>query len=226
MRIENPSSGGSSSSSSTLGSIVWDCGAVGTTGNKYAITVTNSGTVVDGIGGILLKTNAVATASAILGGNVVGGDYPFPSAWNKAIDFGASWLASSDTTAGYIAAMLFGYGGGAPTSAHVLTTMHMGFILDGTVLYASNASGTTQTLTDVSSGITLTRPNYFRCVVTPSTNIKFYINATLVATHTTNLPAGDFEYAKAWSAYMVNDSGNAVGRISSVGSVVMQFPTS
>ena len=65
---------------------------------------------------------------------------------------------------------------------------HIGFYLQDATLYASNANGTTQTRTDVSSGITLTNNNYYRFVYDAGTDIKFYINDTLVATHTTNMP--------------------------------------
>jgi hypothetical protein len=56
-------------------------------------------------------------------------------------------------------------------------------------LYATNANGTTETATDVTSGITVSDNNTYYCVQTGSTNCKYYINGTLVATHTTNLPA-------------------------------------
>jgi len=57
------------------------------------------------------------------------------------------------------------------------------------VLYATNGNNGTETQTDVTSGITLTNFNEFSAVMTTGTDIKFYINGTLVATHTTNLPS-------------------------------------
>ncbi len=64
----------------------------------------------------------------------------------------------------------------------------MRFILNGSTLYAQNANGTTATSTNISSGLTLTNWNTFEIVFTPTVDIKFYVNGTLKATHTTNLP--------------------------------------
>lgn len=75
----------------------------------------------------------------------------------------------------------------------VLTDKHIGFIADigGThKLYASNANGTTQTKTDIVSGINIDDINTLRIVMNGSTDIKFYVNGVLKATHTTNLPSG------------------------------------
>lgn len=71
------------------------------------------------------------------------------------------------------------------------TTRHIGFYVQDGTIYASNADGTTQTKTDVSSGITLTNDNYYRFVYDVGVNIKFYINDVLVATHTTNMPTAN-----------------------------------
>lgn len=73
--------------------------------------------------------------------------------------------------------------------AHTGTDKSIRFVENAGTLYAANANGTTATSTDVSSGITRTNFNTFEIVFIPATNIKYYINGTLVATHTTNLPA-------------------------------------
>lgn len=71
------------------------------------------------------------------------------------------------------------------------TGNHFGFFCTSAgVLNASNANGTTQTKTDVSSGITLISYNTFEIINTVGTNIIFKINGTTVATHTTNMPTG------------------------------------
>jgi hypothetical protein len=68
------------------------------------------------------------------------------------------------------------------------------FQLDSTsgtpALYACNANGSANTNTDISSGVTLTIPHVYTIVMTSGTDIKFYVDGTLKATHTTNLPAG------------------------------------
>lgn len=61
------------------------------------------------------------------------------------------------------------------------------FTYDGTTLNAVNGD-TSETTTDVSSGITRTNWNAYKIVYNYGTNVLFYINNTLVATHTTNLP--------------------------------------
>jgi len=79
------------------------------------------------------------------------------------------------------------------TAAHIYTAQtdvnngEVRFVWNGATLYAQNANGTA-TSTDVSSGITATQWNTYEIVFTPGTNIKYYINGTLKATHTTNLP--------------------------------------
>lgn len=76
------------------------------------------------------------------------------------------------------------------------------FILNGATMYAQNANGTTATSTDVSSGITFTNWNTYEIVFNPGTDIKFYINGILKATHTTNLPTTGTQVLAYW-----NDTG-------------------
>ena len=68
------------------------------------------------------------------------------------------------------------------------TAIHFGFLLADTTLYVTNADGTTQKKTDIHSQLTLTNPNSIAFVITGTTDIKFYINGILVATHTDNIP--------------------------------------
>lgn len=67
------------------------------------------------------------------------------------------------------------------------TNDHAGFYIEDGTLYASNGSGSAQTRTDITSGITLTDLNSYYLKGTAS-SIEFYVNNTLKATHTTNLP--------------------------------------
>lgn len=70
------------------------------------------------------------------------------------------------------------------------TDDHYGFFIQDGTLYASNANGTTQTKTDISSGITVTDNHFFEIVIDAGTDVKFYVDGTLKATHTTNLTSG------------------------------------
>jgi hypothetical protein len=81
-------------------------------------------------------------------------------------------------------------GGGTVSANATATTRHAGFFIEDGTIYASNADNTTQTTTDVSSGITLTDMNCWKIAYTGGTNIVFSINGSVVATHTTNMPSG------------------------------------
>jgi hypothetical protein len=79
-----------------------------------------------------------------------------------------------------------------PTLPPTEIAAHFGWkILNGDI-YASNADGATQTIIDTGVDVDTATPNTrLKMVYTPGTDIKFYINDVLVATHTTNLPAMD-----------------------------------
>lgn len=62
------------------------------------------------------------------------------------------------------------------------------FVNNAGTLYASHSNGTTNVNTNINSGITDTDWNILEFVFSPGVDIKFYINGTLVATHTTSLP--------------------------------------
>lgn len=76
---------------------------------------------------------------------------------------------------------------------------HLGFVakvVGGAYkIYATNANGSAQTLTDITAYYSSVYPSpqsyaNFTAIFTPGVDIKFYINGALVATHTTNLPSG------------------------------------
>ena len=69
------------------------------------------------------------------------------------------------------------------------TDEHFGWKIIGADLYASNADGTTQKITD--TGVNLVAGDQrtrLRVVVNPGVDIKFYVNDVLKVTHTENLP--------------------------------------
>lgn len=68
------------------------------------------------------------------------------------------------------------------------TISHIGFYLQDATLYVSNANDTTQTRTDVTAQVTILNPTYYKFVYDVGTNIKFYADDVLIATHATNLP--------------------------------------
>lgn len=87
----------------------------------------------------------------------------------------------------------------APANA-TLTTRHVAFMIEDGTIYASVADGTTQSKTDVSSGITLTNFNEFRFEFTGNGSALFYINGTLVATKATNTPIAGTSNVEFWCA--------------------------
>jgi hypothetical protein len=95
---------------------------------------------------------------------------------------------------------IMAYGGRISNGATTIdkTKKHIGFYFknnNGTKeLWATNANGTTQTETNISSGLTLTDHNTYFVELTSGTNAKFYVNGTLKATHTTNLPSGNNDF--------------------------------
>jgi len=76
------------------------------------------------------------------------------------------------------------------------TSIHFGWKIVDKDIYASNANGATQTITDtlvdLATGYQRTR---LKAVLTPGTDCKFYVDDVLKVTHTTNLPvAGSNAY--------------------------------
>jgi hypothetical protein len=72
------------------------------------------------------------------------------------------------------------------------TASHVGFFINGTAIYATNADGVTQKIT--TTGIVLnTSVQYLnlKAVWTYGTDIKYYINGVLKVTHTVNIPTLD-----------------------------------
>lgn len=77
-----------------------------------------------------------------------------------------------------------------PAASATITDRHVGVITDaaGTV-YGSVADGTTQTKTAL-SGVTANVQNVYQIKFVSGSSAKFYVNGTLKATITTNLPTG------------------------------------
>jgi hypothetical protein len=75
------------------------------------------------------------------------------------------------------------------------TAKHFGFkILNGD-LYASNADGTTQKITDTGVNIAAgTQHTPLRVEVNEGVNVKFYVDGELKVTHTENLPTVEIDY--------------------------------
>lgn len=79
-----------------------------------------------------------------------------------------------------------------------------------TTWFASNASGSTQTSTDISSAFANNTYATIRIDYTGGTDVKFYVNGTLEATHTTNLPTGQGSGFQG-SVIAMGNTGGQVG---------------
>jgi hypothetical protein len=120
-----------------------------------------------------------------LGRDSAGGDYPFVALAKDAnLAFVAEFqkAANQDSFMGFHTTDLAAIPADATDVA-----VHTGFYVQDGTLYASNANGSTQTKTEI-TGVTLTNANGYEMVYDAGNSVKFYINGTLRATHTTNLP--------------------------------------
>ena len=101
------------------------------------------------------------------------------------------------------------------------TYKSMGFQVDIVAgvetIYAYNTDGTAGTKTDVTTaceatdgfGWNTTYQNLYSIIMTSGTDIKFYCNGTLVATHTTNLPSGGLTYVSTQYLWRCGIKGTA-----------------
>jgi hypothetical protein len=184
----------------------------GTGAHKYQQSNTGSGGQALAANGLKFNTGTTDGSRSKL---ILGGTAYTLAIWaeNPEIHFVA--IMSNETSTGFVSYVCFDTNGTVPDAAGAMTVRHFGFILDTTVLDASNANSSSQTTTDISSGITITNLNVFRAIQTGTTNVKFYVNNVLVATHTTNLQ-GSASPNHIWDAGIVNDSGTTTDRFMEV----------
>lgn len=110
--------------------------------------------------------------------------------WADGLDFtfrmSMATTTNQDVFMGFDEALL----AAVPASA-TSVVKHIGWFINNNSLYASVASGTTQTKTSAITA-TLTNWNTYRIVWTPATSAVFYLNGAIVSggTITTNLPTG------------------------------------
>lgn len=172
---------------------------------RYTTNVTGSGavTTAGGTGFMRCSTGTTDASKAEL--HIVIGAGNDADFFNDNPEMQVTGTISSNTTGAFVAAIICG-SHTDPSATGALTSKHFGFILDSTVLDASNANGSTQTTTDISSGLTLALLHDWRIVSDSGTNHKFYVSGVLKATHTTNLASGDLDFPM--ELYIKNDVGD------------------
>lgn len=132
-------------------------------------------------------------------------------------DKNPEWNFSVDmvTTATGTGRYFVGDTGGTTNPTVTQTTKSCYFLVDvvsGTpTAYLINANGTTNTNASL-AGLTLTDTNHVRIVKSSTTNIKCYVNYTLKATNTTNLPSGDNANVVIFTYGVANGASDANSR--------------
>jgi len=152
------------------------------------MVITSPGTTSFRPCSIQIQTNNVSGTFACIYGNMSANTTP---SWSVDRLFFTTVYVSE---VGVSQDVIFGFyddnTSGAPPANATITTKHIAFLVDDSTMYASNANGTSQTRTDITSGITVNQYNNYLIEVDSGTSIKFYVNGTLVATHTTYMPSG------------------------------------
>lgn len=147
-----------------------------------------------GAGGLLeLNSGGAAYMSAFLPGTSSTTRYDFSGSKDVRIKF--RWKAGASN--------ILGVGFADTTDIYASNSANGNsarFIFSSGTLYAVTGTGAANTNTDISSGITSTNWNVFEIVCNPGTDVKFYVNGTLKATHTTNLPTSVIPLSIGYSA--------------------------
>ena len=149
-------------------------------GNMAATTPTNGYAGASGLAEIASTGSGSMLAS--IPGTGSTSAYSFATAKTLRIKFRMKGLATNDMGIGLVNS------GADLYAAQSSVTDSARFVSIAGTIYAVTANGTTNTNTNISSGITFGDWNTYEIVALPGTSVKFYINGTLKATHTTNLP--------------------------------------
>ena len=142
----------------------------------------------NGTGYIGTSKNLLLIGTGLTAGSYQGAYCSFgwaqnPNAFTKTIMWRVETLQLVNTANGNTCWLC---GNGQP----VTTEHYFGFKVVGTTVYAVNCNGSAETATDITTQVTLNTliAQTFTVIFTPAVDCKFYVNGTLVATHTTNLP--------------------------------------
>jgi len=174
------------------------------TSGRFTLAVVNSGVNTFGTGGFTGTTGATQASyfSAILTGDAdVTGFYADNPMFSAVVEPADSAGSDFDLYFGMGDVTLAGTG-------NTYTPAHFGFkherAASGTsTITATNGNASTETATDLETTITAGTTYKFTAIKTDTTNIKYYINKTLKATHTGSLPT-----AAEWKLFQI--TGNNV----------------
>lgn len=154
--------------------------------------ISNPGSHNGGAGTTDLSWAGAGTIYSQIQGNGSNSDYTAASSKDIRIKYRLKYQGA------YGASKYFGIGiADATTTFDDVETSNaegIRFVLNNATLYTSTGTGAANTNNNVSASLTYTNWNIFEIVFNPGTDAKFYINGTLVATHTTNIPTGSLQF--------------------------------
>lgn len=179
--------------------------------NSYTTGTVVGGSSSGNYGSFVLTTNGSGNKSTMY--SRYGTDL-VQNEWNSNPELLGMVRLTSTTAAAFVSWFAMGGNTGStgPDAAGAWTVGHIGFILDQATLYASNAGGGTQTRTDITGTLDMTKNHLLRATVVSGASVKFYVDGVLVATHTTNIPSGGFASESPVTMGITNDSGVATAR--------------
>lgn len=99
----------------------------------------------------------------------------------------------------------FGDGAAFVTAYNSTAQEFVGFAIDGTTLYAACCTGAAITLSSAITGFNIGQWLVYRWVLTPGVDAKFYVNGTLQATITTNLPTSGANVRVGFGGDTINE---------------------
>lgn len=158
------------------------------TSGRFTNGVGGSGSITYGSNGVLLNTSSGTTSYCDWNLNTTGLNNVDMSLGNPQFSAALGVLTAPSAGDSYWGIGLLTVAGTGIT----YTGDQMGFkalyTASTLTLSATNANGTTETATDITSGITITNEIFWHAIKSGTTNVKFYLDRVLKATHTTNLP--------------------------------------
>lgn len=169
-------------------------------------SASGSGTATFGINGLNLTTTATTTRDKTVIYSVVNnGCRPFL----YSPQFAAVVSVNAEPTTG---SSYFGVGSVTSSgTGHDYLPSHFGFKIiyaaSTPTLSATNSESTTETATTIVATVTGVMNLY--AVMTATTNIKYYVNTVLGATHTTNLPPTNVNGGAVFSQFSVSNNSTA-----------------
>lgn len=158
------------------------------TSGRFGNEVGGSGSITYGANGILLNTSTGTTSYCNWAMNATSLSNVDQSLGNPQFSVALGLLTEPS-----VGDSFWGIGNITVSGAGITYTGdQMGFkalyTASTLTLSATNANGTTETATDITSGITITNEIYWHAIKSGTTDVKFYLDRVLKATHTTNLP--------------------------------------